>query len=250
MTILVGGVSQLYQGDLDLGRVAVERLATWELGRGALVEDLHYGAVAVAQRLQELRPAALVLVGAEARGRPTGTVERRRLAPFTAPPATVGAAVADAVQGYVTIDLLVRVASGLGVLPARTVAIEVEPASIDASERLSQGAAAGLETALDLVRAEVRRLPLLGLADEIRTSLVEGRLGPSPALDALGDLLAELALLDEQGRWGRAFSERERLRRCIAAGQTSEGMSHLDWGLWWTLLEELDRLQPLELEVG
>ena len=64
MTVLVGGVSELFQGDLDLGRLAVARLLDEDLGPGVLVEDLHYGAVAVAQRLEEVRPDTLVLVGA------------------------------------------------------------------------------------------------------------------------------------------------------------------------------------------
>ena len=79
MTILVGGVGQLYQGDLDLGRRAVERLRQEHLAAGVLVEDLHYGAVAVAQRLRDVAPDALVVVGAEVHGRTPGTVERRRV---------------------------------------------------------------------------------------------------------------------------------------------------------------------------
>ncbi|MEJ7744110.1 MAG: hypothetical protein WKF73_17155 [Nocardioidaceae bacterium] len=59
----------------------IERLQAEDLGPGVLVEELHYGAVAVAQRLEDLRPDALVLVSAVRRGRPPGTVERRRLDP-------------------------------------------------------------------------------------------------------------------------------------------------------------------------
>ena len=244
--VLVGGVGQLYQGDLDLGRVAAERLASEVLGPDVLVEDLHYGAVAVAQRLQELDPGVLVLVGAEDRGRPPGTVQRRRIHPPDLPPGRLQQAVADAVTGYVTIDLVVEVASALGVLPARTVVIEVEPAGTEPTERLSPQGRAGLEAALALVRAEVARVPLMEVADQLRALSQQGRLEPAPALDALRDLLDELELLDEQGRWGAAFALRDRLRRQIAGGQTGFGMDHLDWGLWWALIEELDRLQPIE----
>ena len=246
-SILVGGVSQLYQGDLDLGRVAVQRLAAESLGHGVAVEDFHYGAVAVAQRLEEVAPETLVLVGAAVRGRPSGSVERRRVRDERAPAASVQRAVADAVTGYVTIDLVVEVAGGLGALPARTVAIEVEPAVTEPSETLSEAARAALEGAVDLVRAEVRRAPLLQLAERIRGLLADGRLEPSGALDVLRSLLAELALLDAEGRWGATFALRDRLRRKIAEGETGYGMDHLDWGLWWALVEELDRVQPLEL---
>lgn len=250
MAVLVGGVSQLYQGDLDLGRLAAERLATEPLGPGVVVEDLHYGAVAVVQRLQDLEPRALVLVGAEARGRTPGTVERRRVHAPTLPTDQVQQSVRDAITGYVTIDLIVEVAEGLGALPARTVAIEVEPTRTEVGEELSPAAVSGLDEALRVVQTEVDRIPLLELADELRQLLGTDRLGPSPALDTLRALLRELEVLDEQGRWGATFALRDRLRRRIADGLTGDGMEHLDWGLWWTLIEELDRLQARDVSPG
>ena len=158
MTVLVGGVAQLYQGDLDLGRRAAELLALDDLGPDVVVEDLSYGAVAVAQRLQELRPEALVLVGAERRGRPPGTVERREVQPTRRTPAEIQGAVADAVSGYVSIDLVIDVAHGFGALPDRTVAVEVEPAEVEPSEWLSAAAEGALEEALRLVRVEIEEL--------------------------------------------------------------------------------------------
>ena len=118
--ILVGGVSQLYQGDLDLGRHASSRLATALTDTGVVVEDLYYGAVAVAQRLQDLRPDALVLIGTAARGRIPGTVSVRRIDPTPLPPKQLQGAVADAVTGHVSIDLILDVAGGLGALPRRS----------------------------------------------------------------------------------------------------------------------------------
>ena len=163
--ILVGGVAELYQGDLDLGRHAVGRLATEDLGAEVLVEDLSYGAVAVAQRLEDLRPDALVLIAAQARGRPAGAVERRDIGPPELSPAELQLAVGDAVTGYVTLDLLVEVAAALHALPDRAVAIEVEPASVRPAEELTPEAAAGLEDALALVRAEVAKLREAPAAD-------------------------------------------------------------------------------------
>ncbi|MBA2577804.1 MAG: hypothetical protein H0V05_14370, partial [Euzebyaceae bacterium] len=69
---------------------------------------------------------------------------------------------------------------------------------------------------------------------------------PAPAVEALRGLLDELDELDRDGTWGTAFRERDRLRLRIAAGETGEGMDHLDWGLWWALIEEIDRLQQVE----
>ena len=250
MSLLVGGVAQLYQGDLDLGRVAVQRLAGAELGPDVLVEELSYGAVAVVQRLEELSPRALVLVGAAERGRPPGSVERRRPEPAALPTEQVQVAVGEAVVGYVSLDLLFEVAAGLGALPERTVAIEVEPESREPSETLSPSAQAGLERALELVREEVQRVPVLELAAELRELMGPERSEPVGAPRTLRALLDELEAVDREGRWGQTFALRERLRSEIAAGQTPEGMSALDWGLWWGLIEELDRLQPLEDRIG
>lgn len=248
--VLVGGVSELFQRDLDLGRLAVDRLQGEDLGPGVVVEELHYGAVAVAQRLEDLRPATLVLVSAVVRGRPAGTVERRLLVPPVLDAATVQAAVGDAVTGYVHPDLVVEIACAFGALPARTILVEVEPAVVGPGEGLTPEGAAALEEALQLVRDEVRRVPLLALAAELRSLLEGDRLEESSALAALRELLGELEQLDRTGHWGRAFALRDRFRLSIAHDQGSEGMDHRDWALWWALVEELDRLEGLEAVAG
>ncbi len=122
-----------------------------------LVEELHYGAIAVAQRLEDLRPDLLILVGAVVSGRPPGTVERRAVEQPPRAAAEVQRAVGDAVTGYVGIDLVLEVAAGFGALPERTIAIEVEPASVEPSEHLSREGAAALERVLELVREELAR---------------------------------------------------------------------------------------------
>jgi hydrogenase maturation protease len=161
--IVIGGVGHLYQGDLDLGRVAVERLLGEDLGDGVAVEEFSYGAVAVAQRLEELAPEALILVGTVQRGREPGTVERHDVSRRALDPAQVQGAIVDAVTGYIGLDLVVDVAHGLGALPPRTIVIEVEPARTGPSEQLSQEAERALAKALEFVRAEVaqqeRRVP-------------------------------------------------------------------------------------------
>lgn len=246
MTVLVGGVGELYQGDLDIGRIAAERLAREDFGSEVLIEDLYYGAVAVTQRLEDLRPSALVLVGATARGREPGSVERRRIVAAAPDVGRFQTAVEQAGTGHVSIDLIVDVAASFEALPARTVTIEVEPVRTEPSESLSEEVGVALEHALELTRVEVARLPLLELADRLRRLVRGDRLERSPALEVMRRLLAELELLDRKGRWGAAFARRDELRLRIASGETGEGMDHLDWSQWWGLIEELDRLQAVE----
>jgi hypothetical protein len=245
--VLIGGVSQLYQGDLDLGRrVATRLLEDPPGGPDVRVEDLYYGAVAIAQRLEELTPSMLLLVGAEPRGREPGSIERRRIRQLDLRADEVQVAVGDSVTGYVGIDLVVEVAWGLGVLPARTVALEVEPATSGPDTELSPLGRDALERVINLARLEVGRVPLLELADEVRAELSEHAIEPSPALVAMEDVLAALVVLDAEGRWGEAFAARDRLRLAISEGRLGEGMTTMDWGLWWSMIEELDRLAAEE----
>lgn len=250
MTVFVGGISELFQSDLDLGRLAIDRLAGEELGPDVVVEELHYGAVAVSQRLQEVRPDALVLISAVRRGRLPGSVERRRIVAPTLSESELQAAVGDAVTGYVHLDLVVAVAAGFGQLPARSVAVEVEPESTEPGEGLTPAAQRGLEIALHRVRTELRRLPLLALADELRALLESDRLGASASLDTLRLLLDELLVVDRDGRWGHTFALRDRLTLDLAHQVSSEEMEPRDWALWWALIEELGRLQAQEGEAG
>lgn len=244
--VLVGGVSELFQRDLDIGRLVVERLQREDLGAGVLVEELHYGAVAVAQRLGELRPPRLVLVSAVVRDRPPGSVTRSLLVPPVLDVVTAQAAVGDAVTGYVHPDLVVEIACAFGVLPPATVLVEVEPAVIGPGEGLSAEGEVALEEALRVVRTEVGRAPVLALARDLQELVAGARLADSVALLALRELLGELTRLDQEGHWGRTFALRDRFRLGIAHEHSSEGMDHRDWALWWALVEELDRVEAAE----
>ena len=155
MNVVIGGVGHLYQGDLDLGRVAVERLAHDDLGDGVVVEEFSYGAVAVAQRLEELAPERLILIGAVERGREPGTVERREVTSLPRDPIEIQGAISDAITGYIGLELVLEVAHGLGALPPWTVAIEVEPAETEPSEHLSAAGEAALAEVIEVVQREL-----------------------------------------------------------------------------------------------
>lgn len=200
--------------------------------------------MAVAQRLEELQPERLILVGAESRGLPPGTISRRAIEP--APPENAQAAVEQAVTGYVSIKLVLSVASSLGVLPRRTVVIEVEPKVTKPSESISAEASRALTEVVHQVQLEARRVPMLSLARQIETLIRQKPMSDSQAQHHLAQLLDELNTLEREGRWGRTFELRDKLVGNITAGQTGDSMSKLDWGLWWGLIEELNRLEKAE----
>lgn len=250
MATIVGGVGELYQGDLDVGRRVADLLVTDDLGPEVAVEDLYYGAVAVVQRIEDLDPDSLVLVGGVARGRQPGTVHRRRVPTPPLDAAQLQTAVGDAVTGYVALDLVVEVAAGLGALPGRVVAVEVEPIEVGPNDQLSPGVSALLPEVVERVRRETRVAPLFVLVDRLTALLTDGHLGDAPAVHTLQRLVAELGELEGSGRWGHVFSNRDELRGRLGLGQVPEAMDHRDWALAWNLVEELDRLETREAREG
>lgn len=246
---LVGAVGELFQGDMDAGRHVYERLAAEPLGAHVAVEDWYHGAVDLARELEDRRPHTLVVVGAAARERPPGSVHRRWVGPPTLAPEEAQQAVGEALTGYVGIDLVVEVAAGFEVLPPRLIAVEVEPVTDELADELTPPVAAAIDRMCGMVRRDVELAPLFQLVEELRDIATDGRLADAPARGTLLELLDELERGDRSGTWGNSFSLRDRLRLRIADGLTGEGMEHLDWSLWWALVEELDRLERLDASV-
>lgn len=247
---LVGAVGELFQGDMDAGRHVYDRLSTQSLGDHVVVEEWYHGAVDLARELEDRRPDTLVMVGAAKRGREPGSVHRRWIEQPVLSVEQAQQAVGEALTGYVGIDLVVEVGAGFEVLPPRVIAVEVEPLISERAEELSPTVAASIDRMCDMVRREVELAPLFELVRKLSALAADGRLQDAPARETLLELLDALADGDREAVWGRSFSLRDQLRLRIADGLTGEGMEHLDWSLWWALIEELDRLERLEASVG
>lgn len=133
----------------------VERLSKEPLGPDVVVEDLFFGALAVCQRLQDLHPDVLILVGATTRGLQPGQVLRREVAPLVRPPDDLQHAVAEAATGYVSIDLVLEVATAFHALPARTIVFEIEPKTTGPSDTLSPEGDMAVLVAIDMIKLEL-----------------------------------------------------------------------------------------------
>ena len=123
-----------------------------------MVEDLFFGALAVCQRLEDLRPDALILVGAAARGRTPGSVLRREVGPIDLPIEELQHAVGEAATGYVSIDLVLEVATAFHALPARVIVFEIEPETTAPADTLSAAGETAAELAIEMIRREVSTL--------------------------------------------------------------------------------------------
>ena len=159
---LIAGFGRPGMRDLDFGRQVVEYLQQLEWPEGVVVEDLSCSAPLVLDRLQELRPAKVVLLGAVARDfDPPATLRRYRVDLTPPEPAAVHRSVEESVMGMVDLDHTLAMARHWGGLPVDTVVIEVEPAEASFGVGFSEDLAACLDPILDMVREE-----LAGVADQ------------------------------------------------------------------------------------
>ena len=153
---LVGGFGQPGMRDLDGGRQLIEYLRQLPWPPGVVVEDLSSAAVLVLHRLQELRPAKVVLVGAVPRGQdPPGVLRRYRLDPKEASPEDVRDGLEESTTGLVDMDHTLAVARHWGGLPVDTVVIEVEPADCSFGLGFSEELASAFDPVLAMVRQEL-----------------------------------------------------------------------------------------------
>ncbi|MGI8984210.1 MAG: PP2C family protein-serine/threonine phosphatase [Acidimicrobiales bacterium] len=136
--------------DLDFGRQVIDCLRELdEWPAGVVVEELPHSPSLVLNRIQELRPVKIVLVGAVARGdeAPGGV---RRFA-FHHAPGPDG-------------DHVLAVVRQWGGLPADTVVIEIEPADTSYGPGFSEAMAGAFDPVLGMVREELARVDLAGVA--------------------------------------------------------------------------------------
>ena len=156
---LIGGFGRPGMRDLDFGRQVVDCLQQLEWPDGVVVEDLSCSAPLVLHRLQELRPAKLVLVGAVARDLdPPGTLRRYRVDLTPPDPREVHRSVEESVMGLIDLDHTLAMARHWGGLPADTTVIEIEPAEASFGIGFSEDLARRLDPILEMVRAELAEL--------------------------------------------------------------------------------------------
>jgi hydrogenase maturation protease len=159
--ILLAGVGYLHLSDLSFGPHLVERLAGWRLPPWVQLEDLSYGPIAVVQWFQDApgRFERAIFMGAIERGRPPGTLTRYAWDTPPRPVEEVQERVAEAVTGVISIENLLIIASYFGVLPARTVVIELEPLRLDWGLDMSATGYAQVEEALAWIDGELAARP-------------------------------------------------------------------------------------------
>ena len=154
--VLVGGLGMPGLRDLDFGRQVVQYLQHLDWPAQVLVEDLSYAAHLVLHRIQELRPAKVILVGVASRpGEQPGAVRQYRLDLTPPAPELVQDGLASAASGTVDLDHTLAVVRHWGSFPADTTVIEVQPADCSFGPGFSEELGDCIEPILAMVRDEL-----------------------------------------------------------------------------------------------
>ena len=153
---LVGGIGLPWLRDLDFGTQWINRVSDLDWPDHVLIEDLSYAAHRVLHRLQEVRPARVVLVGAMPRDvDPPGTIRSYTLDLTPPPPEEVHERLAEAAGGIIDLDHTLAVCRHWNAFPNGTVVIEVEPADRSFGLGFSDEIEATVDRVLELVRESI-----------------------------------------------------------------------------------------------
>ena len=153
---LVGGLGMPGLRDLDFGRQVVGYLQHLDWPEAVRVEDLACSAHLVLDRLKELRPAKVVLLGSAARGSdPPGTLRRYQLDVTSPPPGRVHHGPTDFLGEMTDLDHTLAVVRQWGGFPVDTIVIEVEPLDCSFGPGFSEKLGDCIEPILAMVREEL-----------------------------------------------------------------------------------------------
>ena len=153
---LVAGIGLPWLRDLDYGTQWVNRVADCDWHDHVLVEDMSYAAHRVLHRLQEVRPAKVILVGCMPRRvDPPGTIRRYELDLSAPDEDEVQDRLSEAAMGIIDLDHTLVVVRHYGEFPADTIVIEVEPEDDSFGLGFSDVVEATVDPVLELVRREL-----------------------------------------------------------------------------------------------
>jgi hydrogenase maturation protease len=156
--LLIAGVGYSHLSDLSFGPMLIEDLQDRDWPDRVQIEDLSYGPIAVLQWFQD-EPGKFdqaIFVGAMQRenGVP-GEIRSYHWNPGELDPKDVHERVTEAVTGIVSLENLLMIMDYFGVLPGRSLVIEIEPADIEFGLELSPSGKRRLAEVRKVIEREV-----------------------------------------------------------------------------------------------
>jgi hydrogenase maturation protease len=156
--IVVGGIGLPWLRDLDYGTQFIRRIEGEDWPKGVYIEDLSFAGHRVLDRLKELRPHKVILVGAMPRDvDPAGTIRRYKLdhEPTEDPDIDLQERLAEAASGIIDLDHTLAICRWGKGFPPDTVVIEVEPGDRSFGLGFSDEVEATVDEVLAMIREEV-----------------------------------------------------------------------------------------------
>ena len=158
--VLVGGIGLPWLRDLDFGTQFVRRFEGLEWPEHVLVEDLSFAAHRVLDRIVEIGPSRVILVGCMPREvDPPGTVRRYQLDLTPPSDQEVHERLGESAGGIIDLDHTLAVVRYWKGFPPGTVVIEVEPGDRSFGLGFSVEVEGVVDAVLGMVREEVAKPP-------------------------------------------------------------------------------------------
>jgi len=158
--VLVGGIGLPWLRDLDFGTQFVRRVEALDWPEYVMVEDLSFAAHRALDRLLEIRPSRVILVGCMPREvDPPGTIRRYQLDLTPPPDEEVHERMGEAAGGIIDLDHTLAVVRYWKGFPENTVVIEVEPGDRSFGLGFSAEVEAVVDKVLAMVQEEVALPP-------------------------------------------------------------------------------------------
>ncbi len=180
--ILVGTVGYHNLRNHSIGPILLPKLRRLSWPPGVEVEELNWGPVAVAQRLQAERPPfdRIVLIGARPGELEEGTITPYRWEGGVPEPEELQARMGEAVSGVISVDNLLVVGQHRDVWPSEVYLIDVAPGlgqeegpepALRIKARIPRILRLARETALSPQNGDIDWVPLRG--DELESRMLQ-----------------------------------------------------------------------------
>ena len=154
--ILVGGIGLPWLRDLDFGTQFIRRIEGEEWPEGVSVEDMSFSGHRVLDRLLEMRPHKVILVGCMPRDiDPAGTIRRYKLDLDLPEDEDITERLSESIGGIIDLDHILAICRWGKGFPPDTVVIEVEPGDRSFGLGFSEEVEETVDEVLAMIREEL-----------------------------------------------------------------------------------------------
>ena len=171
--VLVGTIGYHNLRDFSLGPKLLPELRAIDWPPGVEIDEMNWGPIAIVQNFEAMATPydRVVLLGANQRGRPIGSMTLYRWGGGLPPVDEIQDRVSEAVTGVISLDNLLIVGEYFKIWPDEVIIVDVEPGLEEAGDTFTPAVEAAIPTVLTMVqRAAIEDLttlsPLKGMTGD------------------------------------------------------------------------------------